>query len=56
LPAGEKVALVGFGSFEVRQRGSQIRARSEDGSYDPYRPLEKPLVFKAGKSLKDAVK
>lgn len=37
LAAGEKVTLVGFGSFELTAESSQNRARSEDRSSNPYR-------------------
>ena len=55
LVAGNKVQIVGFGTFEVRQR------KSRQGR-NPRKPEEiieiaaaKAPVFKAGKALKDAV-
>ncbi len=55
LVKGDKVQLIGFGTFEVRQR----KARQ---GRNPRKPDEiikikaaKAPVFKAGKALKDAV-
>ena len=55
LAAGEKVQLIGFGTFETRER----KARQ---GRNPRKPDEiikiaaaKAPVFKAGKALKDAV-
>ena len=47
LKKGEKVQLVGFGSFEVRKRAAR-KGRN------PQTKEEAP-VFKAGKALKDLV-
>ncbi len=55
LVKGEKVQLVGFGTFEVRQR----KAREGRNPRNPEQVIEIPAskapVFKAGKSLKEAV-
>ena len=55
LVKGEKVQLIGFGSFEVRQRA----AREGHDPQDPKKiikiPAKKVPVFKAGKALKDSV-
>ena len=55
LKAGEKVQLVGFGTFEVRER----KARQGRNPRNPEEVVEiaasKAPVFKAGKALKDAV-
>lgn len=55
LVAGDKVQLIGFGAFEVRER-------KEREGRNPRNPEEvvkvdasKAPVFKAGKALKDAV-
>lgn len=52
---GEKVQLIGFGTFEVRQR----KARQGRNPRKPGEVIEiaaaKAPVFKAGKALKDAV-
>ena len=55
LVNGEKVQLIGFGSFEVRTRA----ARDGHDPQDPKRiiriPEKKVPVFKAGKALKESV-
>ena len=48
LAKGEKVQLIGFGNFEVRERAAR------KGRIDI--PASKVPAFKAGKALKDAVK
>lgn len=55
LKSGDKVSLVGFGSFEVRQRASR-KGRNPQTKQEIVIPASKSPVFKAGKSLKDAVK
>jgi DNA-binding protein HU-beta len=55
LTNGDKVQLVGFGTFEVRER----KARQGRNPRNPEEVIEIPAskapVFKAGKSLKEAV-
>lgn len=55
LEQGEKVQLVGFGTFEVRDR----KAREGRNPRNPEEvikiPASKAPVFKAGKSLKEIV-
>ncbi len=55
LKKGEKVQIIGFGTFEVRQR----KARQGRNPRNPEEVVEiaasKAPVFKAGKALKDAV-
>lgn len=55
LEAGEKVQLVGFGTFEVRDR----KAREGRNPRNPEEvikiPASKAPVFRAGKSLKEIV-
>ncbi|MCQ2547074.1 MAG: HU family DNA-binding protein [Clostridia bacterium] len=55
LLKGEKVQLIGFGTFEVRER----KARQGRNPRKPGEVIEiaasKAPVFKAGKALKDAV-
>jgi DNA-binding protein HU-beta len=54
LASGNKVTLVGFGSFEVRQR--QAREGVKPGTTERIRiPAKKYPAFKPGKPLKDAV-
>jgi DNA-binding protein HU-beta len=54
LKEGDKVQLVGFGSFEVKKRAARIGRNPQTKA-----PVEIPEsivpVFKAGKALKDAV-
>lgn len=55
LEQGEKVQLVGFGSFEVKSRAA--RTGRNPKTKEPIEiPASKTPVFKAGKALKDAVK
>ncbi len=54
LKEGEKVQLVGFGSFEVKARAA--RTGRNPKTTEPIKiPASKGPVFKAGKALKDAV-
>lgn len=52
LKQGDKVSLVGFGSFEVRERAERI-GRNPQTKEEIKIPATKAPVFKAGKSLKD---
>jgi DNA-binding protein HU-beta len=54
LAAGEKVQIVGFGSFEVRQR-EERKGRNPRTKEEITIPASALPVFKAGKSFKDAV-
>lgn len=54
LAAGERVQLVGFGTFEVRQRAAR-KGRNPQTREEIMIPASKAPVFKAGKGLKDAV-
>ena len=54
LSSGEKVQLIGFGTFEVRQRAEKqaVNPRTKV----PYtQPAKKAPAFRAGKALKEAV-
>jgi len=54
LAAGEKVQLVGFGTFEVRTREARTGKNPRTG--EPVAiPASKVPAFKAGKALKDVV-
>lgn len=54
LKQGDKVQLVGFGTFEVRQRGA--RAGRDPRTNQAIKiPASKAPAFKAGKALKDTV-
>lgn len=54
LAKGEKVQLVGFGTFEVRQREARMGKNPRTGETVSI-PASKAPAFKAGKALKDAV-
>ena len=54
LKKGEKVQLVGFGTFEVRARGERT-GRNPRTKETITIPASKAPAFKAGKALKDAV-
>ena len=55
LKKGEKIQLVGFGTFEVRNRAARsgINPRTKETIKIP---ASKAPVFKAGKALKDSCK
>ena len=54
LKSGEKVQLVGFGIFDVKNRAARIGRNPK--TKEPINiPATKTPVFKAGKALKDAV-
>lgn len=55
LAAGEKVQLIGFGTFEVKQRAAR-KGRNPRTGQDIEIPASSSPSFKAGKALKDAVK
>ena len=52
LEGGDKVQLVGFGSFEVRKRAAR-KGRNPQTKEEIKIPASKAPVFKAGKALKD---
>ena len=54
LAQGDKVQLVGFGSFEVKKRAACI-GRNPKTKETIQIPASKVPVFKPGKALKDAV-
>ena len=53
LAEGEKVQLVGFGSFEVRERAPRI-GRNPRTKEEVTIPASKAVQFKSGKVLKRA--
>lgn len=55
LKAGDKIQLVGFGTFEVRNRAAKQGRNPRTGETMTV-PASKVPAFKAGKALKDAVK
>ncbi|HOA54845.1 MAG TPA: HU family DNA-binding protein [Clostridiales bacterium] len=54
LVKGDKVVLVGFGTFEVRQRAAR-KGRNPQTKKEIQIPASKAPVFKASKVLKDKV-
>ena len=54
LCAGEKVQLVGFGAFDVKERGVRI-GRNPKTKEEIEIPASRVPQFKAGKVLKEAV-
>ncbi len=54
LKAGGKVALVGFGTFEVAERAAREGRNPRSGETMTI-PASKNPKFKAGKALKDAL-
>ncbi len=55
LVKGEKVQLVGFGTFAVRDRKERKGRNPRDPKQEIDIPASKAPVFKAGKSLKELV-
>lgn len=55
LRKGEKVQLVGFGTFEVRNRKARKGRNPQKPDEVMNIPASKAPVFKAGKGLKDLV-
>lgn len=54
LAADEKVQLVGFGTFEVKERAARVGRNPQTGETINISAAKVP-TFKAGKGLKDAV-
>lgn len=54
LAKGDKVQLVGFGTFEVKERAARVGRNPRTGEQIEIAATRVP-VFKAGKALKDAV-
>ena len=54
LQAGDQVALVGFGTFQVKERAARSGRNPQTGETIQIKASKVP-GFKAGKALKDAV-
>lgn len=54
LEKGDKIQLVGFGTFEVRERAARTGRNPQSGEEIKI-PAAKSPAFKPGKALKDAV-
>ena len=55
VAAGEKVQVIGFGTFEVKERAARTGRNPRNGEAIEI-PASKAPVFKAGKAFKDAIK
>ena len=55
LKGGDKVQLVGFGTFESRTRAARVGKNPRTGA-EVKIPATKVPAFKAGKALKDSLK
>ncbi|MEK4504222.1 HU family DNA-binding protein [Bacillus sp. FSL R12-0069] len=55
LAKGDSVQLIGFGTFEIRERSARTGRNPQTGE-EMFIPGGKTPAFKAGKSLKEAVK
>lgn len=55
LKAGDKVQLIGFGTFEVKERAAREGRNPKTGESMTIAASKRP-VFAAGKALKDSVK
>ena len=55
LAEGNKVQMIGFGTFEVRHRAAR-KGRNPQTGEEIEIPASNVPAFKAGKALKDAVK
>ena len=54
MVAGEKVQLVGFGTFDVKERAARV-GRNPKTKEEIQIPASRVASFKVGKALKDAV-
>ncbi len=55
LKNGEKIQLIGFGTFEVRERAARTGRNPQTGE-EMTIPASKVPAFKPGKELKEALK
>ncbi len=55
LARGEKVQLVGFGTFDTKDRKARKGRDPRNPEIEIHIPAKKAPVFKAGKGLKDLV-
>ncbi len=54
LANGDKVQIIGFGTFEVRDRSERVGRNPQSGE-EMTIPAKKVPAFKPGKQLKDSV-
>ena len=55
ISKGERVQLIGFGSFEVRKRTARIGRNPRTGAALKIKAKKVP-AFRAGKALRDSIK
>ena len=55
LKKGQKVAIMGFGTFEVKKRAARI-GRNPQTKKEIKIPASKAPAFKVGKAFKEAIK
>ena len=55
LKKGEKIQLVGFGTFEVSERAARVGRNPQTKQQEITIPASKAPKFKAGKALKDSL-
>ena len=55
LAKGERVTLIGFGSFERRQRQARVGVNPRDPQQKLHIPAARVPAFRAGQELKDIV-
>ena len=54
LKSGDKITLIGFGTFSVSQRDARTGRNPQTGAYIKI-PAKKMVKFKPGKELSDSV-
>ena len=54
LKKGDKITLIGFGTFGVSQRGARVGRNPQTGATDNI-PARNAVTFKAGTQLKNEV-
>lgn len=55
LQNGDKIQITGFGTFEIRERAARKGRNPRNPQQEIDIPASKAPVFKAGKSLKEAI-
>lgn len=56
LASGDSVKIIGFGTFEVRERAARTGVNPRDPSKKIQIEATRTPAFKAGKNFKDAIK
>ena len=54
LKKGDKIQLIGFGTYEVKEKAERIGRNPQTGA-EMKIPASKAPVFKAGKALRDEI-